>query len=642
MAETILAKMAVQIAANTSQFNAALTKSDRNFSKFAGSVTKIAGTLGVAFGIQQITSFGFEIAKLAGEAEGVKAAFDRLPESTKLMNELKTATGGTVSELELMKKSVQAANFGIELKALPDLLKFATLRAQQTGESVDYLVNSIITGIGRKSPLILDNLGISAVRLKEQFNGASLEAQNIGDVAKAVGRIASEELEKMGDFAENSATKIARLSASWDNLKVAIGNVANSGGIINKTLNNFTNALNAISGDAFTVGFNKLIAGGRNASETLERLSATGEKIDVSWQELLARGFVQTEAAARKYEKVLADIQKRTEDLGIASKAVSAEIDAATGLPASGGTPWVKPEVVKEQVVTLDSLKAKVKELNDQFESTDSVDKAKLANIGKEILQTKALIDELEKLRKEQEKIIALGKLSTFGKEQLGDAEAGKKTILGGPQFEQVAAPKLGDIFNQENAIALPALDTSALFSSLDALDERYTLTQVKQSDSIEQMIARHDALISKQQQVADSAVQFGDAIGNALGSALSGQQSFADAMKRLTADLLKTFLARALGGIIASAATSGGPPPVAIALAAAGVAAISAMFSKIGGQSKSVSSSLGRGGSSQSSNFERQVSGEQVVLVGGEIKFKGNALVLAFDKANKEKQRTG
>jgi hypothetical protein len=56
--------------------------------------------------------------------------------------------------------------------------------------------------------------------------------------------------------------------------------------------------------------------------------------------------------------------------------------------------------------------------------------------------------------------------------------------------------------------------------------------------------------------------------------------------MKKLTADLLKTLLARALGGIIASAATSGGPPPVAIALAAAGVAAISAMFAKIGGPS--------------------------------------------------------
>lgn len=236
MAETVLAKLAVQIAANTAEFNKALNRTEANFKSFTGGITKLAGTLGIAFGVEQVASFAFEVAKLAGEAEGVSAAFDKLPNSVRLLEQLKEATEGTVSELDLMKRTVQASNFGIALESLPELLRFAAIRAQQTGQSVDYLVDSIITGIGRKSPLILDNLGISAVRLKEQFNGASLEAQNIGDVAKAVGRIAGEELTKMGDFSINTASQVQQLNAEWENFKVQIGNAANGTSLFGEAL----------------------------------------------------------------------------------------------------------------------------------------------------------------------------------------------------------------------------------------------------------------------------------------------------------------------------------------------------------------------------------------------------------------------
>ena len=167
MAETVLAKMAVEISANAANFTKQLQTTQGKLNSFTSGLSNMAKTIGIAFGVQQIAGFAFEIAKLAGEAEGVKAAFDKLPNSTALMIQLKEATAGTVSELELMKRTVQATNFGIELEALPKLLEFAAIRAQQTGQSVDYLVDSIVTGIGRKSPLILDNLGISAVALKE-------------------------------------------------------------------------------------------------------------------------------------------------------------------------------------------------------------------------------------------------------------------------------------------------------------------------------------------------------------------------------------------------------------------------------------------------------------------------------------------
>src|SRR5690606_14702252 len=99
-------------------------------------------------------------------------------------------------ELNLMKRAVQGSNFDISLQSLPKLLEFAAVRAQQTGQSVDYLVDSIVTGIGRKSPLILDNLGISASQLREEMNGVSLASASVGEVAEAVGRIAGTNLEQ--------------------------------------------------------------------------------------------------------------------------------------------------------------------------------------------------------------------------------------------------------------------------------------------------------------------------------------------------------------------------------------------------------------------------------------------------------------
>ena len=151
--------------------------------------------------VRELVDATLEAAKLNGQVEAVGNAFRRqIPNSTVLLADLKQATRNTVGELELMQRALKFQNFGADVSKLPELLEFAAVRAQQTGESVDYLVNSIVNGIGRKSILILDNLGISATRLKGEFGGASLQAQSVGEVTQAVAKIAQEELAKMGRF----------------------------------------------------------------------------------------------------------------------------------------------------------------------------------------------------------------------------------------------------------------------------------------------------------------------------------------------------------------------------------------------------------------------------------------------------------
>jgi hypothetical protein len=185
--------------------------------------------------------------------ETVGKGFARFGDASTLAD-LRKSTRGLVTDLELMKATVMAGTFGIPIEQLGHLLEFAKRRAQETGQSVDYLVESIVTGIGRKSPLILDNLGISTTRLKEKFNGAALEAQSIADVAQAVGDIATEELGKMGTAVDTAADKMVRLGTTWQNFKANFGEAvapAASG-----LLEGLTNMLNI--GETMGPALNKL------------------------------------------------------------------------------------------------------------------------------------------------------------------------------------------------------------------------------------------------------------------------------------------------------------------------------------------------------------------------------------------------
>ena len=196
----------------------------------------IGTSIAAAFGTAAIVRFGFEAVTLAGKVQGVKTAFDKLNQPGLLQN-LRDATRNTVSDFELMKLAMRASNFKIPLTELGTLLEFAEREASQTGQEVDFLVNSIIDGIGRKSTLVLDNLGISAQELQTEF-------AKTGDFGKATANIISREMEKMGAVGA-AATKMAQLNAQMENQKAEIGKQLQPvwGGllrVIGFTVNSFT------------------------------------------------------------------------------------------------------------------------------------------------------------------------------------------------------------------------------------------------------------------------------------------------------------------------------------------------------------------------------------------------------------------
>lgn len=238
---SIIGSIFVRLGLKSDEFSKGIKQSEGQLSSFKGVVGKIGGAIAGAFTVDKIVQFTKEAYKLAGQAQGVYNAFSRLNRPG-LLNDLKEATRGTTDELKLMQTAVQANNFKIPLNQLATYLKFATNRAIETGESVDYLVQSIILGIGRKSPLILDNLGISASELRE-------ELAKTGDMGKAVGNIINKSMSEAGDAIETSAVKTQKLGAAWKNFMTSVGDtsvVKSTGDAIVSTLTYIADSFDAL------------------------------------------------------------------------------------------------------------------------------------------------------------------------------------------------------------------------------------------------------------------------------------------------------------------------------------------------------------------------------------------------------------
>ena len=189
-------------------------KFDDMLSVFGGNLmTKGAEAIGNL--VSQMGDLINEGVNLAVAGEGIRNAFERL-DNPQLLDGLRQATHGTVTDLELMKAAVKFDDFKLPVEELGTMLAFAQQKAKDTGQSVDYMVDSIVTGLGRKSLMILDNLGLSATEVKEKM-------AETGDMTKAVGAIIREQMSKAGGYVETAADRAAQATVSQQNAMEALG-----------------------------------------------------------------------------------------------------------------------------------------------------------------------------------------------------------------------------------------------------------------------------------------------------------------------------------------------------------------------------------------------------------------------------------
>lgn len=263
----VLGELWVKLGLKNDELKKGLDESKKEVSGFSKAMSKVGGVIAAAFSVKEIVKFSHETAQLANKAKGVREAFDKLGDPALLSN-LRKATSNTVDDLQLMQRAVQASNFRIPLDQLAIYLKFATKRASETGQSVDYLVDSIITGLGRQSVMILDNLGISAAEIRDNMkDGASM--------AEAVGKIIKQQMPEAASEIDKTAVATERLASAWTNLQLAVGN--KTSGVWNYLKGEFAGMLSlwarVMNAEGFTTSEKiGMVFGGWNSRENWNKL----------------------------------------------------------------------------------------------------------------------------------------------------------------------------------------------------------------------------------------------------------------------------------------------------------------------------------------------------------------------------------
>ena len=177
----------------------------------------IGGALGNAFSAvgNKIREAAQESVELAKQAEGIELAFNRL-DKPGLLEKLRQETHGAVSDLTLMTQAVKFKDFNLPIEQLGTYLAYAQQKAKDTGQDLGFLVDSIVTGLGRQSLPILDNLGLSATEIRA-------EMAKSGDMFTAVANIIKKNMAEAGEYTETAADRAAQAAARLENAEIELG-----------------------------------------------------------------------------------------------------------------------------------------------------------------------------------------------------------------------------------------------------------------------------------------------------------------------------------------------------------------------------------------------------------------------------------
>ena len=240
----------------------------QNIDKSVNMLNKIATLdLGLS-GMQAVLSTLQQVGQVISDTSQAGAQFDRLQGSfnnlassmgtsgNAILNAVESVTQGTLSQATIMQQANNAMLLGVADSAdeFETLAKIAVDRGRAMGISMEYAFESIVKGVGRLSPLILDNLGIvlDADKTYGEF-AATLgkTADALTDAEKRAALIARLK-EEVSDFDSSQVMDAAgaweRLGASMENATASAGRWINAHTPIIETLNDISDMLDAVSG----------------------------------------------------------------------------------------------------------------------------------------------------------------------------------------------------------------------------------------------------------------------------------------------------------------------------------------------------------------------------------------------------------
>lgn len=205
--------------------------------KSMGSMALTAGKFTAGMGVA-VAVAGGKAVKMAGEFDKVSQSFDNLNKKVGFgsgsLAKYQKALDGTVSASEIMKMSNNAMLLGIAESddQMAKMFDTAQRLAAAVGQDAAYGVDSLVTGMGRQSKLMLDNLGIIVDTNKSYDDYAASIGKASKDLTDNEKKIAFNNaamaeadrlVAKLGDEQLTTADKMSRMKAQFQDSIVLIG-----------------------------------------------------------------------------------------------------------------------------------------------------------------------------------------------------------------------------------------------------------------------------------------------------------------------------------------------------------------------------------------------------------------------------------
>lgn len=184
-----------------------------------------AAVLAIGHTVRELQTLGIQSAN-TGQAFR-ELAHEAGASSEEMLAKLRAASRGMITDLDLMTNANRAMMLGVTNDAdeMSRLLEVAATRGRALGRSTADAFTDIVTGIGRMSPLILDNLGI--VTGGEKAFDAYAEtlgktAEQLTDVEKKQ-FLVNKVLSETPTSAAAATDGVASLGVAWANWKAQVG-----------------------------------------------------------------------------------------------------------------------------------------------------------------------------------------------------------------------------------------------------------------------------------------------------------------------------------------------------------------------------------------------------------------------------------
>ena len=231
------------------KFDSSVQGSARGLDKLGGIMS--GGGLGMLFGATAgvagalaIGKMAFSLGDLGAQSLTTEASFNSLMRSvglsTGLLDQLKKAAGGTITEMTLMQQANTAlagssGQLATEMgAALPKLLEAARAAAMLNPAYGDaaFMFQSLVSGIKRGTPLLIDNTGIvlkvgEATEAYAASIGKSVTELTAQERSIAILRATLEGADRLlaqtAGSTDSMASSADKLKTAWMELKTAVG-----------------------------------------------------------------------------------------------------------------------------------------------------------------------------------------------------------------------------------------------------------------------------------------------------------------------------------------------------------------------------------------------------------------------------------